>query len=153
PGFIDVHTHADEDVHRHKAAENFVRDGVTTIVTGNCGGSVRDVGAYLARVDREGCGVNVATLVGHNTVLRQVKGDVKRPLTAEELKRAQALVERAMLDGAMGLSTGLIYNPGQFSSTEEIVELARPAAKHGGLYATHMRSESGEILAAIDEAL
>ena len=153
PGFIDVHTHADEDVHRQPTAENFVRDGVTTIINGNCGGSVADVGRYLARIERDGAAVNVATLYGHNTVLRAVKGDNADRLTRAQLDQAKNLVDKAMRDGAVGMSTGLIYNPGQFSPIEEIIELQRVAARHGGIYATHMRSESGAILSAIDEAL
>src|SRR5829696_9058655 len=152
PGFIDVHTHADEDLYRNPSAENFIRDGVTTIVTGNCGGSVREVGTYLARIDHRTT-LNVATFVGHNTILRTVKGDKAGELSTEQMDRAKQMVHDGMRDGAVGLSTGLIYIPGQWSSTEEIIELVKPAAAAGGLYASHMRSESGEILEAIDEAL
>ena len=153
PGFIDVHTHVDADIHQSPAAENFVRDGVTTIVTGNCGGSVADVGDYLARLAKRGAGVNVSTLYGHNTVLRAVKGDRKGELTPPQMDKARGMVRDAMRGGAVGFSTGLIYNPGQFSPTEEIIELAKVAAEAGGLYATHMRSENAGIMAAIDEAL
>lgn len=153
PGFIDVHTHVDADIHKQPAAENFVRDGVTTIVTGNCGYSVLDVRQYLERIDREGAGLNVSTLIGHNTVLRSAKGDTAEPLTAHQMQKAKDLVERAMRGGAVGMSTGLIYNPGQFSPLSEIVELQTVAARHGGVYATHMRSEGSGILKAIDEAL
>lgn len=153
PGFIDVHPHVDADVHKSPAAENFVRDGVTTVVTGNCGGSVGDVGDYLARVGKRGAGVNVATLYGHNTVLRAVKGDRKGELTPPQMETARGLVRAAMRDGAVGFSTGLIYNPGQFSPTEEIIELAKVAGAFGGVYATHMRSENAGVVAAIDEAL
>ncbi|HEV2293616.1 MAG TPA: D-aminoacylase [Tepidisphaeraceae bacterium] len=152
PGFIDVHTHADEDVYRIPLAENFIRDGVTTIVTGNCGGSVRDVGAYFARIDKRTT-LNVATLIGHNTTLRAVKGDKAGDLTPEQMEQARQIVRQAMLDGAVGLSTGLIYIPGQWSSTEEIIELNKVCSEFGGIYASHMRNEGGEILAAIDEAL
>jgi N-acyl-D-amino-acid deacylase len=153
PGFIDVHTHVDSDIHKSPPAENFVRDGVTTIVTGNCGGSVGDVGTYLSRIAEHGAGVNIATLYGHNTVLRAVKGDRKGDLTAEQMDKAKSLVRKAMKEGAVGFSTGLIYNPGQFSPTEEIVELAKVASEYDGIYATHMRSEGTNILKAIDEAL
>jgi N-acyl-D-amino-acid deacylase len=152
PGFIDVHTHVDSDIHKSPAAENFIRDGVTTIICGNCGGSVTNVGAYLARIGKQGAGVNVATLYGHNTVLRAVKGDRKGELTPEQLEKARGLVRKAMQEGAVGFSTGLIYNPGQFSTTEEIIELAKPAGEVGGIYASHMRSEGTSIIAAIDEA-
>ena len=153
PGFIDVHTHVDDDVIKSPPAENFIRDGVTTIVSGNCGGSVPDVGKYFAAVAKRGAGPNVATLYGHNTVLRAVKGDRKGDLTPEQMDKAKALVRKAMQDGAVGFSTGLIYNPGQFSPTEEIVELAKVAGEYDGVYASHMRSEGTNILAAIDEAV
>jgi N-acyl-D-amino-acid deacylase len=153
PGFIDVHSHADDDLYKMPQAENFIRDGVTTLVCGNCGGSMKDVGEYFGRLQQKGVGIDVATLIGHNTVLRAVKGDVRGDLTPEQMDKARAIVDQAMRDGAVGFSTGLIYIPGQWSKTEEIVELQKVAAKYGGIYATHMRSESTEIVAAIDEAL
>src|SRR4051794_36915797 len=153
PGFIDVHTHVDADIHKSPAAENFVRDGVTCIVTGNCGGSVGDVRTYFSRINQHGAGINIATLIGHNTVLKAVKGDRKGELTPEQLDKARQLVRKAMQDGAVGLSTGLIYNPGQFSPTEEIIELAKVAAQFNGVYASHMRNEGTNIIAAIDEAV
>src|SRR4051812_29632331 len=152
PGFIDVHTHADAGA-IGSLTENFIRDGVTTIVCGNCGGSPRDVGTYFERLRSKGCALNVACLYGHNTVLEATKGSVARKLTPEEMARAKELVRKAMRDGAVGMSTGLIYRPGLYSDTEEIIELQREAAKFGGIYATHMRSEGSEIIDAIDEAL
>jgi N-acyl-D-amino-acid deacylase len=126
---------------------------VTTIVTGNCGGSVRDVGRYFAAIEKRGAAINVATLIGHNTVLKAVKGDRAGELTAEQMAKAKEMVAQAMRDGAVGMSTGLIYPPGQFSKTEEIIELQKVASESGGIYASHMRSEGGNILSAIDEAL
>src|SRR5438132_12349202 len=108
PGFIDVHTHVDEDVHTQPLAENFIRDGVTTIVTGNCGASVRDVALYFQRIEKRGAAINVATLIGHNTILKAVKGDRARELTAEQMAQAKAMVAKAMRDGAAGMCTGLI---------------------------------------------
>ncbi|MDO8540437.1 MAG: D-aminoacylase [Opitutaceae bacterium] len=151
PGFIDVHTHA-EDVAELPAAENFIRMGVTTIVTGNCGGSKLDVAAFFAEIERTGVSLNVATLIGHNTVRGQVMGgSFRRPPTKEELAAMCGLVERAMKAGAVGLSTGLIYLPGTFSKTDEIVELAKVAAAHGGIYASHMRHENAQIVSALEE--
>src|SRR5438876_7700605 len=121
PGFIDVHTHADEiaDLPR---AENFVRMGVTTIVAGNCGGSTLDVAAVFRAVEEKNVAVNFATLVGQNDVRRKAMGgSFDRPPTAEELATMRKLVEQAMKDGAVGLSTGLIYLPGVFSKTGEII--------------------------------
>ncbi|HEX8284723.1 MAG TPA: D-aminoacylase [Pyrinomonadaceae bacterium] len=152
PGFIDVHTHV-ENIFEQPDAENFVRMGVTTLVTGNCGGSAVDVSRFLGRAGETPPAVNVATLVGHNSVRREVFGEQNRPPTPEELERMKALVERAMRDGAVGLSTGLIYVPGVYSKTDEVVELARVAARHGGVYATHMRSEGLEVVEAIRESI
>ena len=153
PGFIDVHTHADEGLYERPEAENFVRDGVTTIITGNCGASVGDVGEYFRRLAEKPAALNVATLYGHNTVLRAVKGDVAGELTPEQMDRAKEMVDKAMRDGAVGMSTGLIYTPGEWSDTQEIIDLQKVAAGHGGIYVTHMRSEGGGIVAAIEEAL
>lgn len=154
PGFIDVHTHVDDDIYTNPLAENFVRDGVTTIVSGNCGSSVRDVGEFFERVGKNGSAVNNATLYGLNTVVLAIKGaSVDGKLTPDQLSKGRTLVEQAMSDGAIGFSSGLIYKPGMWCSTEEIVELAKPAGARGGVYATHMRSESTEIMEAIDEAL
>ncbi|MEI8090291.1 MAG: D-aminoacylase [Opitutaceae bacterium] len=151
PGFIDVHTHC-EDVNDLPTAENFLRMGVTTIVTGNCGGSKLEVGAFLAQIEQTGISLNVATLIGHNTVRFQVMGgSFMRPPTPAELEKMCALVEQAMRDGAVGLSTGLIYLPGSFAKTDEIVALAKVAAAHGGIYASHMRYENSRILEALDE--
>ncbi len=151
PGFIDVHTHA-EDITELPVGENFIRMGVTTIVTGNCGGSKLDVGAFFADITRTGVALNVATLVGHNTVRGQVMGgSFARPPTADELAKMCDLVDRGMRDGAVGLSTGLIYLPGTFAKTDEIVALAKVASAHGGVYASHMRYENTRILEALDE--
>ena len=148
PGFIDVHTHADEVADR-PLAENFVRMGVTSIVAGNCGGSAVDVGAALERIRRTTVAVNYATLVGHNSVRAAVMGSARRAPTADELTHMRTLVRDAMTQGAVGFSTGLQYVPGTYAETSEIVELAKVAAAGGGLYASHMRNEG----TAIDEAV
>lgn len=151
PGFIDVHTHS-EDITSLPVAENFLRMGVTTIVTGNCGSSKLDVAEFFAAIRQARVALNVATLVGHNTVRGQVMGgSFARPPTAAEVERMCALVDRAMQDGAVGLSTGLIYLPGTFAKTDEIVALAKVAAARGGIYASHMRNESSRIRDALDE--
>jgi N-acyl-D-amino-acid deacylase len=152
PGFIDVHTHV-EDIYEQPDAENFVRMGVTTLVTGNCGGSAVDVGKFLGRIRETPLAVNLATLVGHNSVRREVFGLANRAPSAEELERMKALVEQAMRDGAVGLSTGLIYVPGTYAKTDEVLELARVAARHGGVYATHMRNEGLKVEEAIRESI
>ena len=151
PGFIDVHTHA-ENVTDLPNAENYIRMGVTSIVVGNCGGSVRDVAEFYRKVDGK-TKVNVTTLVGHNTVREAAMGgSFDRKPTPAELTKMQQMVERGMKDGACGLSTGLIYLPGTFAKTDEIVSLAKVAGQYDGIYATHMRNESDEVLKALDEA-
>jgi N-acyl-D-amino-acid deacylase len=151
PGFIDVHTHS-ERIARLPAAENFVRMGVTTIVTGNCGGSRVDVAKFFEELVQAKVAINVATLIGHNSVRKDAMGgNFNRPPTREELEKMKALVAQAMKEGAVGLSTGLIYVPGTFAKTDEIVELAKVAAAHGGIYASHMRAETVKIFEAIEE--
>ena len=152
PGFIDVHTHV-ESLFSLPAAENFVRMGVTTLITGNCGTSTTDVAEFLGRVKARPTTVNVATLVGHGSVRRRVMNLDDRAPTPDELKQMEALVERAMKEGAVGLSTGLIYVPGPFAKTDEIVALARVVARHGGLYVTHMRSEGEQVFEAVRESI
>ncbi|MGI9067807.1 MAG: N-acyl-D-amino-acid deacylase family protein [Pyrinomonadaceae bacterium] len=152
PGFIDVHTHV-ESIYSLPAAENFVRMGVTSLVTGNCGNSATDVAQFLGRIKEKPLAVNLATLIAHGSVRRQVMGSDDRAPTPDEMKKMEALVEQGMKDGAVGLSTGLIYVPGTYAKTDEIVNLARVAAKHGGVYATHMRNEGEKVGDAIRESI
>ena len=151
PGFIDVHTHADE-IEDMPLAENFVRMGVTSLIAGNCGSSVLNVADFFRRLEATHVSVNVATLIGHGTVrAKAMGGSFNRVPTDGELAKMKSLVEQAMKDGAVGLSTGLIYLPGVFAKTEEIVELARIAAAHDGIYASHMRNEGDKIQDALQE--
>jgi len=152
PGFIDVHTHV-ESIYNLPEAENFVRMGVTSLVTGNCGSSATDVGQFLGQIKQKPLAVNLATLIAHGSVRRQVVGLDDRAPTPEEQNQMEAVVEQAMKDGAVGLSTGLIYVPGAYAKTDEIIGLARVVARHGGLYATHMRSEEGKVADAIKESI
>lgn len=151
PGFIDVHTHA-EDIDDMPRAENFARMGVTTLVLGNCGSSVANVGEFFQKLESKKVSVNVATLIGHGTVRgRAMGGSFDRAPTAEELDKMRGAVDRAMQDGAVGLSTGLIYLPGTFARTDEIIELAKVASKYDGIYASHMRNEGTGIFRSLDE--
>jgi len=152
PGFIDVHTHADDLVDR-PAASNFVRMGVTTIVAGNCGSSALDVGAALSALRDNPGALNFATLIGHNTVRSAVMGTDNRAPKAGELARMKSLVWKAMADGAIGFSTGLQYVPGTYAQTPEIMELARISANAGGIYASHMRNEGTELEQAVAETI
>lgn len=153
PGFIDVHTHIEDDEVRNPFATNFIYDGVTTVITGNCGASNIDLKRYFKYLDSLRLSVNVATLIGHNDVRKEVMGRSNRTPTEPEMKKMEAIVEQAMKDGAVGLSTGLIYIPGTYSKTEEIIRLAKIASKHNGVYATHMRDEADSVVQAIEEAL
>ena len=153
PGFIDVHTHLEGDENKEPEAKNFIYDGVTTCITGNCGSSNVEVGRYLHWVDSLQTSINIGTLIGHNDVRKVVLGRANRDATPQELQRMETLVEKAMREGAVGLSTGLIYIPGTYSKTPEIIALARQAAKAGGVYATHMRDEGDSVALAIEEAL
>ncbi len=153
PGFIDVHTHLEGDEIRDPEAKSFIYDGVTTCVTGNCGSSNTDVGKYLRWVDSLKLSINVASLIGHNDVRKAVMGRANRDATADEMKRMENIVDKAMADGAVGMSTGLIYIPGTYTKTPEIVSLAKVTAKYNGVYASHMRDEGDSVTQAIEEAL
>ncbi len=125
PGFIDVHTHVEGDVEKIPTGDNYLLDGVTTVITGNCGGSEVNLGEWFSKIDKLGLGLNVGSLIGHNSVREAVMGTANRQATPEEIQKMQALVEQAMRDGAVGFSTGLIYIPGTYSNTEEVVALAQ----------------------------
>ena len=156
PGFVDVHTHVESSSRRkgladNPRADNFLLDGVTTIITGNCGGSEIDVAGYAKSL--EGLGINVATFIGHNTVRREVVGLDDRAPTSAEMAEMKALVDKAMKDGAVGFSTGLLYVPGTYAETSEVIELASVAAAHGGVYATHIREQGAMLHESITEAI
>ncbi len=155
PGFIDLHTHSDTPLQATKtnANINYQTQGVTTVVTGNCGAGPVDVAGYFAKLEKIGVGTNVIHQVPHNAVRTKVMGNANREPTAEELKAMENLVEQGMKDGAYGMATGLIYNPGTYAKTDEIVALAKIAAKYKGLYASHIRDEGAEVFAAIEEII
>lgn len=153
PGFIDVHTHLEDDETKDPEAKNFIYDGVTTCITGNCGSSNVDLGKYFRWIDSLKLSINVASFIGHNDVRKAVMGRANRDATPEEMKRMDDIVEKAMKDGAVGLSTGLQYIPGAYSKTPEVVELAKVAAKYNGVYASHMRYEGDSIEYSINETI
>ncbi|MFM1872082.1 MAG: hypothetical protein RL398_1504 [Planctomycetota bacterium] len=165
PGFVDIHTHSDRSILRFPGAESRVRQGVTTEITGNCGSSAaprgpedesapwRDVASYGKSWTAAKPAIHHALLVGHGTLRSIVIGDVDRPATSAELQRMSELLDEALRQGAIGMSTGLEYVPGIYTPAAEIEALARVVARHGGLYASHMRSEEEELLQAVDEAL
>jgi N-acyl-D-amino-acid deacylase len=155
PGLIDLHTHSDTPLTQKatRANLNYLTQGVTTVVTGNCGSGPTDVAAYFKTLEDGGTGTNVIHQVPHNDVRRKAMGNANRAPTDAELKKMEELVDRGMRDGAWGLSTGLIYNPGTYAKTDEIIALAKVAAKHDGFYASHIRDEGTGVLVAIEEAL
>jgi N-acyl-D-amino-acid deacylase len=173
PGFVDVHTHDDGALIRHPDMAFKLAQGCTTVVIGNCGFSAapavtgqRDfsglIGLKATWSDLDGFAravadarpaVNAVALVGHNTIRHLVMGNDNRAPTGAELGRMQRLVAEAMAQGACGLSTGLIYEPGRYCATDEVVTLARESAAAGGIYASHIRNEGDRLLEAIGEAI
>lgn len=175
PGFIDMHSHSDLPLLYDGDAQSKVRMGVTTEILGEAGSiaprcperedgtevvilpqvkrdwlTLRD---YFSRLKRQGVSVNVASYVGSGTVRMCAMGSTKREPTPAELEDMRARVDQAMLEGAIGLSTGLIYPPASFATTAELVELAKVAAKHGGMYTAHMRNEGARIFEAVQETV
>jgi N-acyl-D-amino-acid deacylase len=153
PGFIDVHAHIEGGESKNPLATNFIYDGVTTVVTGNCGGSADDMDIYFNFIDSLQTSINVAALMGHNTIRKQVMGTANRHATGEELKKMEAIADKAMKAGAVGMSTGLIYIPGTFAPTDEVVALAKIVANNGGVYASHIRNEEDKVADAVNEAI
>jgi N-acyl-D-amino-acid deacylase len=153
PGFIDVHTHVDTGTVADPTVRNYLLQGVTTVVGGNCGDSPFPLREHLRRLEKAGLALNYASLVGHNTIRHEVMGDADRAPTGAELARMVELVRQEMEAGALGLSTGLAYVPGRYSTTEEIVALARVLQPWQGVYATHMRNQGSRIREAIEEAV
>jgi len=176
PGFIDMHSHSDLFLLVNPKAESKIRQGVTTEVIGNCGGSVAPAtglacgviekmagiygvevswsgfGEYLDRFS-EGVAVNVAALVGHGTVRQCVMDLEERSPSSGELDEMKGLVGDAMRDGAFGMSSGLVYPPGRYADTAELAELCKVVAEHGGIYASHIRGERETMIQAVKEAI
>src|SRR5262245_9639357 len=176
PGFFDIHSHSDFTLMLNRPASSALRQGVTTEVVGNCGISFapasgdevrammpgylhalpvewRGFGEYLARLESGGLGENVAHLVGNGALRLAVIGFADRPATPDELGRMERLVEEAMASGAIGLSVGLEYPPGNLASRDELVALCRVVARRGGVYAIHMRNQDAGYLDAVAEAI
>lgn len=180
PGFIDMHSHGDFVLAREPESLAKARQGVTTEVVGNCGlgvfpsndavasfyarlspmlfgessaGTFADLTSFRARLHEQGIGVNVVPLVSHGNLRAHVMGLEERAPRPDEQRAMEALLEAAMEEGAFGLSTGLVYPPGAYAQTDEIVALAAVAARHGGLYATHLRDEGARLIPAFEEAL
>jgi N-acyl-D-aspartate/D-glutamate deacylase len=155
PGFIDLHTHSDDALLEAPTRANlgYLFQGVTTVVTGNCGQGPVDVADYYQALERGKTGTNVLHLLPHGDVRHRVMKNVNRPPTADELERMEAILDEGMKAGAWGMSTGLIYDPGTYARMDELTALAKVVARHGGLYASHIRNEGPGLLPALDEAL
>jgi N-acyl-D-amino-acid deacylase len=158
PGFIDPHTHTLGDLSddKRKSNEAYLMQGVTTVVTGNDGGSVLNIGETLSKWEQQGIGTNAILLAGFGTIRGKVLGQTDAQPNAAQLEEMKALVARAMDDGAFGLSTGLYYAPQSYAKTEEVIELSKVAAAKGGIYDTHMRDESSYsigLLGSIKETI
>jgi N-acyl-D-amino-acid deacylase len=154
PGFIDMHSHADRGIDEAPDASTQVMQGITTAVVGQDGGSELPIADFYERILRVKPAINYATAVGHGTVRKLVMGgDYKRAATPTEIETMKVLVDRGMQDGAIGLSSGLEYDPGFYSKTEELVALGSAVAKYGGSYMSHVRNENEGAFASWREAI
>lgn len=182
PGFIDLHNHTDLTILPYPNAESYIMQGVATVVVGNCGLSVAPVNTgkvdllkrylspflksgfdygwdwrtleeYYKKVERQGTSLNLALLAGQGTIRLAVKGFDSNEASKEEMNEMKQLLEQSLEEGAFGMSTGLIYPPGTYSSTEELIELASVLKKYGGIYATHMRNEGDKLIESVEEAI
>src|ERR671912_2874449 len=142
PGFIDIHTHARRGIFEVPTADNYVPQGVTTLIEGPDGGSPIPLAPFLDKVTATRITPNFAMFIGQGSVRSEIMGEVDRPATRDELDRMRALVTQGMKQGAFGLSSGLFYVPGAFTPTEEVIDLARVAGRMGGIYISHMRDEA-----------
>jgi N-acyl-D-amino-acid deacylase len=154
PGFIDAHNHSDRGFASDPAAVSQVSQGITTVVIGQDGGSAFPIGEYLNKLDQNPIALNVLTFVGHATVRSRVMSDdTNRLATPAEIERMKQMVEQAMREGAIGLSTGLEYETGKPASTEEVITLAKAASAFGGIYISHIRDEADKTFEALAEAI
>jgi dihydroorotase/N-acyl-D-amino-acid deacylase len=153
PGFIDIHTHARRGIFEDPAAQNYIRQGVTTLIEGNDGSSPLPLAPFFQKLEQAPLGVNFATFVGQGSIRQQVLALENRKATPEEIEKMRVLTKQAMLDGAFGLSTGLFYVPGNFTPTEEVIELAKVAGAMGGMHISHMRDEAAEVLESVKETI
>ncbi len=153
PGFIDIHSHGRRAIFQVPTAENYLREGVTTIVEGPDGSSPLPLAPFLDRVAKTPISINFATFAGQGTIREQVIGLANRKATPEEIEKMKGLAAQAMRDGAFGLSTGLFYVPGNFTPTEEVIEIAKVVGRMGGIHISHMREEAGHVLDSVRETI
>lgn len=153
PGFIDPHTHAMRGIFDVPTAESALLQGVTTLTEGNDGASPFPIAEHYAEIEALGISPNWSVFVGQGTVRSRVLGAEDREPTVAELQRMKDMIAQAMRDGALGISTGLFYVPGSFTSTEEVIELSRVASEYGGIYISHMREEAYQLLDSVQETI
>ena len=153
PGFIDTHTHARRGLSTTPTAPNYVRQGVTTVFEGPDGSSPLPLAPFLSELEKLPKSLNIGSLVGQGSIRSAVVGNTDRKATADDIVKMQALVEQAMKDGAFGLSTGLFYVPGTFTPTTEVVELAKIAARFGGIHTSHQRDDASKLLESVRETI
>jgi N-acyl-D-amino-acid deacylase len=153
PGFIDIHTHCDRQIADVPTVDNYILQGVTTVIGGNCGGHPYPLSGLFLELEETGISVNFGCLAGHNTIRREVMGIKMDEPTPDEMKKMKALIRHEMEAGALGFSTGLAYLPGAYSGTPELVSLASAMAPFGGFYASHIRDQGRLITQAIEEAI
>lgn len=153
PGFIDVHTHCDRGIIDVPTVDNYIHQGVTTVIGGNCGDHPFPVEELFLKLEENGMSLNFGSLVGHNTIRRKVMGDKMEPPTADEMSRMRALIREEMESGALGLSTGLSYLPGAYSDSSELVSLASAIVPFNGVYTSHIRNQGKRISGALQEAI
>ncbi len=153
PGFIDIHTHCDRGIVRIPTVDNYIYQGVTSVIGGNCGGHPFPLKELFKKIEDQGIALNFGCLVGHNTIRREVMGMKMEAPSEEEMESMKSLIQQEMEDGALGFSTGLSYLPGAYSEKEELVELSSVIKDFGGVYATHLRDQGLLITEAIEEAI
>jgi len=153
PGFIDSHTHAIRGIFDVPTAESSLLQGVTTLTDGNDGASPHPIDEHYQKIENTKISPNWAVFVGQGTIREEVMGLDNRDPTTEELSKMELLVQEAMEDGALGISTGLFYVPGSFSSTSEVIALSKIAASYGGIYISHMREEAIDVLKSVNETI
>jgi dihydroorotase/N-acyl-D-amino-acid deacylase len=153
PGFIDIHSHGRRGINAVPTAENYLREGVTTIIEGPDGSSPLPISNFLEGIRKLGTSINFGTCVGQGSIRAEVIGLANRKATPEEVTKMKAIAEQAMRDGAFCLSTGLFYVPGNFTPTEEVIELAKVVGRMGGFHISHMREEAGHVLDSVKETI
>src|SRR5215469_8861915 len=153
PGFIDIHTHSRRGIFQHPAAENYIRQGVTTLMEGPDGSSPLPIKPFLGQVAAAHPAPNFGTFAGQGSIREAVMGLVNRPATPAEIEKMRAITRQAMLDGALGVTTGLFYVPGNFTPTDEVIEIEKVAGTMGGMHHSHMRDEASHVLDSVRETI